>query len=618
MLDHLQIISEVMRFLSVSDRKEACLVCHRWYEASLDPMLAKNVVMRVNVNSASGFIALSKFANRPMSHLVQVLSLKGSSELSHRALATLLSHCHNLESLDLSCCNNLFLSGQLFKQPQDLAKVKDAMGNVKDLNISSIRHMADSTFNRLVSLFPNLRKLSLAGCQIVFHSDLYYPHGTTKFENTAVLTFKNILGYIKRNAKKLTSLDLSRTALYDEALSLIVNAPGLSLEEIAIRGCKEVTNAGITELCCKHTSLLVLDFSLCMDLTDVSLKAVGKYLPSVKSICMKKCGRLTDASVVSLAEMEYLESLQLNECFYISCSGFIRGLCSPKLRRLTFLNLSGCTGINDAFVSELCKSANYLTHLDLASCNRITDFSVHCISKHLIYLRFLSLAWCPKISDFGLLGLVDENAADFVPEEGLCRCTRKNLVTNLFNKPEVKKTKKPVELTEVEAKCRLDNDEGMPNISNLTKLRHLDLSLCSKITNTSVKHALIFSELQVLRLNSCHGITDDGFVAIAINIPCLEQLHISQCEHITDISVNALSENLKRLSTLDMSGCDLLTSASMAYLTSYAKRLKNLNVSMCNGITLKSVDQLENSRYGQLLVQKRLVGGADNYSDFML
>jgi len=39
-----------MTYLSISDRKEAALVCQRWYDASLDSRLQKEIVIIVNTS----------------------------------------------------------------------------------------------------------------------------------------------------------------------------------------------------------------------------------------------------------------------------------------------------------------------------------------------------------------------------------------------------------------------------------------------------------------------------------------------------------------------------------------------------------------------------------------
>ena len=40
-------VTHIMQYLSVSDRKDAALVCRRWYQASLDPKIQKNLVLSV-------------------------------------------------------------------------------------------------------------------------------------------------------------------------------------------------------------------------------------------------------------------------------------------------------------------------------------------------------------------------------------------------------------------------------------------------------------------------------------------------------------------------------------------------------------------------------------------
>ena len=257
-----------MRFLSVADRKEAALVCHLWYDASLDPILLKDTIVMFHIPTTSSN-RIPTLGQRKMPNLVldsidgshhsksvimescqhmyrnlQSLSLKGS-DITENNLLAILAQCHNLESLDLSCCNSLFMSGQLLSKEEDVKRLKPVLKNVHELNLASIRYLSDAAFNRLTSVCPNITKLSLAGCQITFHSDAYYK-GYSKNANSAILTQTNIMAFVSSCAETMKSVNFSRTSIPNEALAELVSKisyhfhPGLA-ENSAPMGAQEVT-----------------------------------------------------------------------------------------------------------------------------------------------------------------------------------------------------------------------------------------------------------------------------------------------------------------------------------------------------------------------------------------
>ena len=60
-----------MRFLSVSDRKEAALVCRSWYEASMDPILQRDIILHFYASSVdSTSKAIPSLSRRRLPHLV--------------------------------------------------------------------------------------------------------------------------------------------------------------------------------------------------------------------------------------------------------------------------------------------------------------------------------------------------------------------------------------------------------------------------------------------------------------------------------------------------------------------------------------------------------------------
>ena len=628
---YLQVVTHIMRFLSLSDRKEAALVCRGWYEASLDPILQKDIKIHFYASSAAlSSRTIPSLSRRRLPHLVlndfdtsldaksvvmkscehlagnlKSLSLKGSN-ITERTFVEFLSKCKNLRSLDLSSCNSLFMSGQILERNSDIQVLKEVLQNVTEVNLSSVRFLSDAIFNRLMTVCENVEKLSLASVQITFHSPgVYYPPGETKCANGSILTFRNILDFLVTQ-QCLTSLSVTRTQIEDEHLQEIVSIPELHLQELVLVGCRNISDAGIAHICRHQTGLVTLDLRECPDLTNGSVMSIGACLKQLKNLYLHKCKMISDKSVALLNNLNQLEVLDLSECFQVTSAGLVKGLCGGTISNLTHLGLNCCSGVNDTFVLKACEGLPLLVHLDMGSCFPITDLSVHAISKTLKYLRYLRLAWCKNITDLGLLGLqsgdshVQHGDHD---ESGMCKCNRKYPSTVIF--------KKPVTATKSNSSgnlAELSLNTSAVSLSNLAGLRFLDLKACKKLTDTGLMQAVKFPELQTLHLGLIQGLTDEGLGAIIKNCPSIEELNVSQTGTLTDDVMEMVVKKLLRLQTLNVFGCDKLTDKSIQLILAHCDRLKNLDVSFCSGITTVAMDNLESQMKTLVTVQKRMIG----------
>ena len=634
-------VTHIFSFLGVSDRKEASLVCRTWYDASLDPILLRDIVVTFNTPATVTTNTISSLGRRKTPNLVldnidgsyhskalvlesckhmcrnlHSLSLKGS-DITESNLITILSHCNNLESLDLSCCNSLFMSGQLLSKDEDVQKLQSSLKNVRNLNLSSIRYLSDSTFNRITGVCPNIRSLSLAGCQITFHSDMYYS-GHSKHANSALLTQTNIMVFICKHSESLKSLDFSRTTISGDALGDLACSYGLELDAVELAACRDLSDDGISILCRKQPGLKSLNVAQCVDLTDQSLSAICANLSQLRNLNISKCRQITDRSIVRLKMLMNLTSLDATACYGITSSGIMKGLCASEWSNMSHLILNSCSSVLDDFVRKFCMVAGHNTkHLDLRSCRPITDLSLHFISRYMKNLQVLRLAWCKEITDCGLLGISNPELGeedDHVHKDGLCKCSRKEPSTDLFKKiceimPREDRGA-PMLTEKFVIKCLEDFD--VYPISNMSKLRVLDLSNLPKITDVGIKQAVRFNELKSLYMIMCQSLTDESLIAVANHVPSLEELHVSQCHRITDIGLKYIAQKLPRLSSLEIAMCDHISDHSIDCLAMNAARLQHIDVSLCSGVTLEAVDMLEHTLPNLHSVHKRLVGSGSS------
>ncbi|XP_058623286.1 F-box/LRR-repeat protein 20 isoform X2 [Onychostoma macrolepis] len=614
-----EIISYILSFLHVTDRKEASLVCKIWYDACQDHQFQKNVTFKFPV-STSSLDFIRALARRPrcglvISHLdgsslsrqvllevglqlgprLDSLALPGSS-VTESSLLGLLPHLTSLRKLDLQGLDSLFMSGAFLSREEHRRQVQNALRNLEELDLSDLRYLSDLSFNRLTSCTPRLHSLSLAGCHIAFEFDPYRgcPIG---FGSSALISLRNLLSLLQKQTATLHSLDLSRTSITPESLRSIAQVPGLRLEDLSLRGCKELTDYSMEILCKQQNGLRTLDLRACTELTSRTVLAVATELKELQSLSLSQDWKITDKGLAELMMLPCLRSLDLSECLHVSGADLVKGLSSPQPRaQLETLSLRNCTYIRDTVMFSLTQLlGRNLRELDLTSCVYLTDLSVRAIATYLPALVVLRLGWCKEISDWGLLGMV-EPTKDCEPRDK--------------EPPSLPFQEKPRLVTEEDLGAFREHQEGASLLA-LRGLQELDLSACSKLTDTSITQVLRFPDLQRLSLSMLPEISDDSLVSVAYHCRSLTSLALSHCPQISDQGMARALPLLLRLQHLFLACCDAVTNETLSIIALHCDRLRTLDVSMCKDITVHQVDLLQSRLPFLEKVQCRFANGGD-------
>ena len=585
-----QILSHILRFLSISDRKEAALVCHRWYAASLHPALLKDVIVRCRPPDSGNFKPIG-YVQRKLTHLA--LGDWESNLISEDTLVSLLSNCPNLLELDVSRCNNLFLSGGLLRKDADRDSLRTILVNVHTLKLGCLRHMTDVTFKRLVSTMENLSKISLTSTNFILGNGLYNVNQTSP----AMFYFSTFNEFLKERSDKMRSVDLSFTSIHDEALSSLAKVKGLTLTEICLHGCVDISDKGLKALIVNQPSLEVLDISGCKELGSgrMFFSTMVDNLAKVHTLILRKCSRIGMCDVENLSNLPSLTTLDLGEVVNLFDNDLTKGLCGDS-PRLSTLCLPFCTELRDNFITRLCETNYNLVHLDLSSCLKLTDVSLHNITRMLKFLRFLSMRYCSDVTDLGLLGYIPENGVVahkhyFDHDHEGCCCSREH-ESRIFRKPTgaIKEHKTSISRAQT---CLETGEKELCMLSDLISLQHLDLSCCTRITDLGVAEAIRFRELRTLNLGGLRKLQDSSLILVARHNPSLECVSLRACPAISDLAIIKLIENCSRLRNLDVCQCGTLTDVSLITMEARGRRLRHLDISFCNLMTLSCVTSLE-------------------------
>ncbi|XP_054164008.1 F-box/LRR-repeat protein 14-like [Oppia nitens] len=313
-----------------------------------------------------------------------------------------------------------------------------------------------------------------------------------------------------------------------------------------------------------------------------SVREVVNGVPNLESLNLIGCYNLTDEWLTNALQrpVDTLTELNLSMCKPITDDSLDK--ISQFLRNLETLDLSGCSNITNAGLLHLSKSLKRLKYLNLRSCRNISDTGIGHISGStqqtesigagILTLEFLGLQDCQKICDDSLRYIASK----------LHKLKSINL-----------------------SFCSTITDYGLKHLSSMFSLREINLRSCDNITDTGLAHLcdgtarqlqvldVSFSSdkigdqglvhisqklihLKSLSLNACSGVTDEGLIKIARTLTGLQVLNLGQCNKVTDKGLCAVGQHLVNLTHIDLYGCSRITTVGLEKIM----QLPNLNLNL--------------------------------------
>ena len=267
----------------------------------------------------------------------------------------------------------------------------------------------------------------------------------------------------------------------------------------------------------------------CKNLSDESLKLIGRRCPELKHLELAKCPLVTGAGVGEIfANCPNLSLLNVASCQEVSTIDFTlpNGVSygeNASFLQLHYIDLSECL-VNDTGLDMIARSCGFLEYLYLRRCEAITDKGLVSLANYCTGIRELSVSDCISVGDSG------------------CKFLMK--------------------------KCH--------------DLRYISLAKCS-ITDDTVKCiAKYCKKIRYLNLHMCHSVGDEGVAKVAQSCEKIRALDVGKCEKITDTSLNFISVNCPHLRRLNIKGCERITDSGLRKLATHCRGLKHLNVQECD------------------------------------
>lgn len=325
----------------------------------------------------------------------------------------------------------------------------------------------------------------------------------------------NSLLNMKRANKCLSALVLERDFGLFQALNLtpynkkiddvkltkIVLLYGDLVENLSLRNCWSLTDAGLFALASSSTRLTTLDLSNVWDLTDVGVVRIVEKNPLLNSLTLSNCRKITDIAIsTAIACLMNLSTLNVSYCKMLTG----KMLESTSWSNLRNVNFQRCTGIKDDGFQQWQQESLKPNALSFASLN--------------FYLEDLNLSDCSFLTDATILAIS-------------AKCPRLVKLSLSFC-------------------CSLTEAFAPPLSAGCPFIEILDLSYCGgAATDSAIKILAVgLTKLKGIGLRGCIQLTDLGVKSLAKHAQSLNTVNLTQCKNVSRDICKELKVNWNSLS----------------------------------------------------------------------
>lgn len=127
--------------------------------------------------------------------------------------------------------------------------------------------------------------------------------------------------------------------------------------------------------------------------------------------------------------------------------------------------------------------------------------------------------------------------------------------------------------------------ESLKRNLHFPNLLDLDLTSCTRLSNTDLECVARIISLEQLNLSNCYRIEDSGIIEIAASLRSLIKLDLSKCTRITNLTLHHVGRHLTKLKSLTLVSCELITDAGISSLVHSLRVLQHLDLSSCSHFT---------------------------------
>ncbi|KAK5081119.1 hypothetical protein LTR70_009356 [Exophiala xenobiotica] len=343
-----------------------------------------------------------------------------------------------------------------------------------------------------------LQAVSLHWQNVINKSDKLLRHLDLASYNRKVTDDLLIKTIIPFAGSRPRSIDVSNCFhLTDEGFSALVEHCGQNVTTWKMKSVWDVTANAILEMSNRAKGLVDIDLSNCRKVSDTLLARIIGWVVPQHPLQMHMMGR--QSSMRNRPMLRTRIPDQQPNGAAIPPAGTVIGC--PNLSTIT---LSYCKHVTDRTMHHLAThAASRLQSLDLTRCTTITDTGFSYWGQTIVKftrLRKLVLADCTYLSDQAIIHLTTAAGQ---------------------------------------------------------ALRHLDLSFCCALSDTSTEViALGCPNLELLDMSFCgSAVSDASLRSVGNHLGCLRALAVRGCVRVTGMGVDSVVEGCKLLEKFDVSQC---------------------------------------------------------------
>ncbi|EDO46629.1 predicted protein, partial [Nematostella vectensis] len=314
-------------------------VCRKWHEICNDPSLWRTL------NLSGRRLVTDDILDRLTSLSDSVLELDVSecASFSDNGLQTALQKCSALQIL------------RTVRSPCMTDKCLSTVGQIcRNLRIVhlSMCSITDKGMEMLCQGCPEIQEMKLNQCPFItsaalFHISKYCPNiDHLSLEHNIKILDDGVKELVSR-CRRLKRLQLNSCGISGEGAKSIASY-SRHMTILDIRYCTTLNDDIVKEIVCGCPNLVILNLSLCFNVTDKSAGHIVQHCTKLSSLYLVHC-RISDEGLVLLS---------------VNAFGLER------------LDVSWCQEITDEGVKVLVHGCKTLKHLGLVRCDQVTNETI--------------------------------------------------------------------------------------------------------------------------------------------------------------------------------------------------------------------------------------------------
>jgi len=523
------------------------------------------------------------FLQEPFCEYIQSIVLS-NSQVSGNDVLNILNKTSGLKSFGLINCKQLFMSGTFLSNSKDKEIAKKGLNCLEKLFLDNNSYLSDVLLHRITSCISTLKHLSLENSNIMNHNQgvvtKIQPECGEIPASSSVITWRIVVSIIRGFAATLQSINIARnTGIKIEDLC---DMPELKLELLNIEGCSSISAEGFAAFMGTQQNLRSINFASSRKILSVikeEAKSIFTLMNGLRKIDLSENSISHLSGLASVEKLSFLSMNNLDSPGSSIASTFL-SLDTSHLKSLEARNISISSSDLSKIIHE--KNLKSLRKLDLSrgGDDVITDNVMKAICGNLTELEYLDVSHNVNITDIGTLNLEDDNVRDSLNQVIAGKISLGSRAENQI----VLEGKTQNVVLDLVKETNIE-DECIGKLSNLKKLRHLDLSGTS-VTSLTLSHGIKSPDLRFFSVSDVRGalFSDEGLKVLSLNHRRISHLGIaSTC--VTNIGLASCIVNLKRLKYLDIRRCSQLTSEFLPAVAQLSPQLSYLLLSGCAGVT---------------------------------